>query len=359
MAKCLVCFIVVTVGLAVCWSPPASALTYSFTTVDYNPTIEEVLYNQTFLQDINDGGTVLGVSKPGVGLEKAGFLTDVGLSSFTPFNPPAWAPDQYGNGLNNAGDIAGGLGDPYLYEKATNTYFPIPPGGGYYTAADVNGDQDVVGRVGSHPGYHYSGAGNHTPINVPGATGTYPGGVNNLDSVVGTYAPGQGSFLYDGGTYYDVAITAFERTSVRGINDAGDMVGRASDAAGNIFNGIGFLYSGGTFYKIAIPGALATGATEIDNLGRIVGWYTDALTSLDLHGFIGFPGVPGQGIELPVIQGTIEEIPSAVPEPGAASILLLGLAGLASLKRRRQTTAVRRGFAAASEACVRKGEGQW
>ena len=89
MKKCLACFIVVIAGLGASWPLSASAVNYLFLTVDYNPTVEGELYNQTFMTDINDGGTVLGASKPGVGLSRTGFLTDTVLSSFTPFSPPA------------------------------------------------------------------------------------------------------------------------------------------------------------------------------------------------------------------------------------------------------------------------------
>ena len=333
MKKHAACLVVVIAVLGV-GSLSAVSPTYTFQPFDYNPTIATEFYAQTFPRDINDAGAIIGISKPVLGLNKTGFITNTAdLTVITPLVPPAWAPGQYGRGINNAGDIGGGGGgDPYLYDNASGTFLAIPTGTGYDSVEDVNDDQDVIGRA-NVAGYHYSGAGNHTPINVPGATTTFPDSVNNLDHVVGSYAQQplviEAGFLYKGGTYYDVAITAEDRTSVRGINNAGDMVGRATTSPSSLSQGIGFLYTGGAFYGIEITGALSSAATAIDNHGRILGWYVGS-GALDVHGFVGFPSLTGQGLALPEIQGTITEI----PEP--ATLSLLGLGALAMMRRRRR-----------------------
>ena len=76
-------------------------------------------------------------------------------------------------------------------------------------------------------------------------------------------------------------MPGYSATTVRGIDNNGDVVGSAMQAG----NTIGFLYSGGAFTPIAVPGAASTTAAGIDNSGRIVGFYTLAGNSR-VHGFL-------------------------------------------------------------------------
>jgi probable HAF family extracellular repeat protein len=70
----------------------------------------------------------------------------------------------------------------------------------------------------------------NVPGSLPGSTGFFVPGVNNLGQVVGTYYDKVGNadgFLYSGGKYVTVDAPGALDTYVYGINDLGQMVGTA------------------------------------------------------------------------------------------------------------------------------------
>jgi parallel beta-helix repeat protein/probable HAF family extracellular repeat protein len=70
-------------------------------------------------------------------------------------------------------------------------------------------------------------------------------------------------------------------SAAQGINDAGDVVGSYTDAAGK---GHAFLMRGGKFTSIDYPGAVSTTAITVNNTGDIAGYY--ALADGIQHGFL-------------------------------------------------------------------------
>jgi probable HAF family extracellular repeat protein len=71
-------------------------------------------------------------------------------------------------------------------------------------------------------------------------------------------------------------------TSAFGINDAGEIAGYYSDAAGNSH---GFIYADGAFSTVDVAGARSTLLTRMKNGGPITGICSDAVNGI--HGLIG------------------------------------------------------------------------
>src|SRR5438105_4114532 len=89
-------------------------------------------------------------------------------------------------------------------------------------------------------------------------------------------------FLRKAGVFTPITFPLATSTTAFSINDAGEIAGFYSDAAGNTH---GFIYGGGAFSTVDVAGAHGTQLTRIKNGGLITGVFTDALTAQ--HGLIG------------------------------------------------------------------------
>jgi hypothetical protein len=129
----------------------------------------------------------------------------------------------------------------------------------------------------------FSSAQTFTTIDFPGAGGTYPGGINNLGDVIGSYVDADGlayhAFLLSGGTYTPIDIGA-TATLAGGINDSGEIVGQYYDSSGVEH---GFLLQGQNVTTVDYPGAAQTFPWAINNSGVIAGYYIDSVGAN--HGF--------------------------------------------------------------------------
>ena len=127
----------------------------------------------------------------------------------------------------------------------------------------------------------FSSAQTFTTIDFPGASQTFPGGINNLGDVIGSYFDGSAyhAFLLSGGTYtpIDIGTTA---TLAGGINDSGEIVGQYYDSSGVEH---GFLLQGQNVTTLDYPGAAQTFPWAINNSGMIAGYYIDSVGAN--HGF--------------------------------------------------------------------------
>jgi uncharacterized membrane protein len=120
-----------------------------------------------------------------------------------------------------------------------------------------------------------------TTIDVPGATFTGAGTINNRGQIVGSYIDVSGfhGFLLDKGTFTTIDVPGATSTEAGGINARGQIVGFYSEASGAEH---GYLLDKGTFTMIDVPGATFTEANGINARGQIVGDYGDAGGT---HGF--------------------------------------------------------------------------
>ena len=119
-------------------------------------------------------------------------------------------------------------------------------------------------------------AGTFTQIDPPTAIDDARGmGINASTTVVGSYQgpSGQTGFLRTaGGAFTDVLYTPSPSngTTIRGVNDAGDLAGEWDDAS-DVRHG--FTRIGGTFASVDVPGAPSTRCRDINNAGQVVGHY--------------------------------------------------------------------------------------
>jgi hypothetical protein len=189
-----------------------------------------------------------------------GHFHEVNFATGTPAKPPV---DQL-LGVNNH-DIAvgfftnaSGINRGYTYNIAKKTFGRVlPPGannnnlGPSLTATAINDGGDVAGfyspTSSTTDGFLKLHNGDFFKFAVPGAKMTQAFGLNNFDTVVGTYTlPNNDTF----GFIYKLGhgITAINisdpngvgTTVLNGINNEGDIVGFYTDGAGNVDGLLGY-----------------------------------------------------------------------------------------------------------------------
>lgn len=327
-----------TAGLALAMSGPSLATTYRFTDITPPGTASADIAQAFAISD--NGKVVVSTATAGVsyGFTNYAGIYDVHNHTFTPTDPfPAATPNSTRPiGINNQGLIVGyyhpdgGYWQGYSDDKGTMG--DLNAFGGYFnTPQGVTNNGDVVGAYGgvdSTLGYIYS-KGVFTSVDAkPGEpAGLYSTGlvsINDSGAIIGNWGLSEtadypNSFLLYKGVFTPIAMAGFGRTAAESINASGVIVGGVTND--NFERGPAFVLDQGVYQEIRFPDALNTIAFGINASGWIVGRYTDAAG--EVRAFLAIPN-------------------NAVPEPGAWSLMLVGV-GLAGaiLRRRTRETAQR------------------
>ena len=230
------------------------------------------------------------------------------------FTDLGWGTEAYG--INDAGQIVGTyLGETSCdgpsdcrasaryhgfrtnpgieinYPRA-NFYFTPRDHSAYTKAYGLSATGQIVGWARNDTGVHAFLRDTNGGFTTTSAL--YPYGINASGQIVG--GNGQG-FLLSGGTLTTIAPPGALSSAASRINDAGQIVGWFSNAAGTH----GFLLSGSTFTTIDVPGAaLGTQALGISATGQIVGVFTDAKSVS--HGFL-LSGGTFATVDVPIAMG--------------------------------------------------------
>ena len=123
---------------------------------------------------------------------------------------------------------------------------------------------------------------NFTTVDVPEASRTTVNGINNAGDMVGSYFPGQtaSAFYYNAGQakFRTVHIPRSSVDAAYGINDNGEIVGGDYTSAQN-----GFSFFNNQFQFLNF-GAIANYAAGVNNQGAVVGLYLDVCCNG--HGYL-------------------------------------------------------------------------
>ena len=272
----------------------------------------------TVAAGINDKGQIVGSYElPGPCPPFGGYCPGGAFlysnGAYSTINGPGLIGWLYPNGINDAGQIVGFIGDQAVLD--TNGVLTFLSAPGYPAGASgINNLGDIVGYYTTFPpgngvkdnAFIYGGGIMSTINGLPDSVAY---GINDNGQFV-AFLTGQGAMLYSNGASYPISVPGSTSTIAYGINDAGEIVGSYYDQSGIH----GFWDINGVYSTLDVPGATQTYAYGVNNSGQIVGYYVDANGSA--HGFLDTP----------------------VPEP--SSILLLGsatgLLAFAGLRRKRR-----------------------
>jgi len=160
-------------------------------------------------------------------------------------------------------------------------------GGNSSIATGINNNGQVIGQSqlanGNWHAFVYSGgvmSDLGTLGGVESYAGGYPGGINNSGQIVGDSKLANGNssgFLYSDGIMKDLGIN-----SATDINDSGQIVG-------DLANNHAFLYSGGVISDLGTLGGAWSTVRRINNSGQIIG--QSELANHDLSEFLYSGGV--------------------------------------------------------------------
>ena len=301
-------------------SPVAQAGSYKFMTLDAGPPYQTLLYG------INNNGVVTGIAiNPNNNYYGTGVIFNGGVPTFVTA-PGAVDTEFYQS--NTSGQIAAsyfgsdGIYHAAVYDSVHSNWTNLPdvPGyqenlaGGINSHGIVLGDPFVNNSFVGGVGWTWNGS-SYSFFSAPGSDpsklGTATYSINDAGQAVGYYQDSMGvthGYLKTGSSFTTLDATgASGTTSAQGINNLGLVTGYYVDASGSDH---GYLWSGGQFTTIDVPfsGATGTDVTAINDHGDLAGWYLDSAGSF--HGFVAF----------------------AVPEPGALTLLMTGLAGMISVR---------------------------
>ncbi|HZZ43732.1 MAG TPA: hypothetical protein VFE58_12405 [Tepidisphaeraceae bacterium] len=217
---------------------------------------------------INDSGEVTGYSSvASTGVPQHAFLYSNGAM----IDLGSLGNESFGQAINNNGQIAG--------------YYTIADGTNYHAFLYSNGTMTDIGVL-------------------PGTADTQAAGVNDSGEVVGeSYLSGgynYHAFVYVDGTMTDLGTLGGEISSASAINNAGQIVGKASlgvlatyfnsHSSLSIDEAHAFLYSSGTMTDLGTLGGYQSQADAINNLGQIVGESDITPGSYAEHAFLYFDG---------------------------------------------------------------------
>lgn len=305
------------------------------------------LYSLTFLPsgftafDMNNAGQIVGNTR-----ENAAWIwADDGIVNLSLLSPGIQA-----TAINNRGEVAGYFPYPeasaFIYSEGRIRDIGRPVGLNYAIPHAINDKGEVAGTAGNFPGdtsraFFYSG-GTMTAIGTFGGDQGDAYGLNIKGQVVGGAAlPAQDAprgesraFLYEDGVLrqlfapdggplsavYDINDAGTLALSplgwALGINNGGDVVGILGGFDSDLTHA--FLYADGAVIDlndmiVPEPGWTVTEADDINDAGQILGRACFGST------------MNCRAIRLDLVP--------AIPEPGSAAMLLVGLVGLGALRR--------------------------
>lgn len=318
----------------------AAATNYVFTTSGTSPDRGSVA------TDVNDAGTVVGYQYDYNSSASRAFVYAGGIK--TNLAGPSGAISVDLSGITNSGLMVGNYSTTWVDDgTGTGTNIPGPSSifrlsNGVYSDISIPGlptafvnaissnSRWIVGNVFDDQGRGRGFAFDTLPggvVTVFGgsAANVIAAGINNLGMVVGydrTFVVGVGNFgpawTFDLTTNQrtEINVAGSPRTGARNITDAGVISGyyytSIRPAVAHGFTGLG-----SNFEFFDVPGASQTFILGGNDLGALVGYYYDA----------GFN------------QGAFLAVP--VPEPAVVWLLVAGLAGLATHRRRSALPATR------------------
>jgi probable HAF family extracellular repeat protein len=214
----------------------------------------QVLFNNPFpaagattysLYDAQAGGTITPLGSPRGGVPQAG----------------SYIPDIMGPN----GQIIGWLGAQSVLSSG-GQFDPIPAGG-----QAVNASGQVAYTNGRESSVYSDGVSTSLGT-IPGYESTRVSGLNDSGEATGTVYHGSVSqpFFYDGHTPIPLGTFGGQQGYAAGINNRGDVIGVATDAAGNP---IGFVsHQGGPLVSLGtLPGSSVSDTRAINDAGQIVG----------------------------------------------------------------------------------------
>jgi probable HAF family extracellular repeat protein len=321
---------------------------------------------------INEHGQVIGTFADASSLSQYGFIAGAGFFTLGPLggNSAPSAINDSGAVVGHASGSASNFGVAFSEGPGGSMNFFNPFGGFHSQATGINNAGQIVGWGDDFTTNHsfLLSGGAVKDLGTLGGTWSEANAINNGGQVAGASSLADENlvhaYLYSYGGMTDLGTLGGMTSRATGINDDSAVVGVSTvDAAGH--SNHAFLYSHGAMTDLGTLGGDESDAAGINNLGQVVG-RSSGLSFDGTHGFLFTDGVmldlnamidpasgwtivsaadinnEGQiaayGVKDGVGYALRLELASAVPEPGTASMLLIGL-GLLAFSPRRKTGA--------------------
>jgi probable HAF family extracellular repeat protein len=248
----------------------AAAPTFTFKTIQIPGAQDTSVYG------VNNAGVMVGSYVDSAGQRHGFMLTG---RTLTNIDDPK-GTNTYCFRINKTGEIVGDYatahGQLQAFSYQGGTFTDISPAGstssqalGINDLGQINGN--FVDANGVH-GFILTSAG-FTTQDVPGATATLGGDINNAGLATEVWIDPEGSAessLFDGSTYTTIDVPGAEDSSASAIDSAGDVVYSWEDASDNYH---GSLRHRGMYANIDEPNGTRTFVYGINDHRMIVGTY--------------------------------------------------------------------------------------
>ena len=236
--------------------------------------------DHSFAIAINDFDQVVGESRPSGNQDPHIFLYSGGnlidISAANNIGPGTYASTA--NAISNWGQIAANISNGHAAILVQGTTTDLGTFGGIYSVAlGINNASQAVGYY-SSPGFlnHaflYSN-GNMTPLGPFGVEATsIARGINDAGTIVGSatdsFSIPSHAFVYANGVMTDISPFGNSESYAHAINNNGEIVGEYLTADNSAFHA--FIYKNGVFTDIGSATSSETVAYAINDHGQVVG----------------------------------------------------------------------------------------